>query len=1377
MAEPPVPESPSPKPAVVSQDLQRLGPFRIERRIGAGGMGAVYLVRREGSKQQLALKVLPREKAKNPTLVKRFQAEAQAAAQIRHPNVVEVVDSGEADGYLYIAMEYVDGTDLHDFVRKRGPIPVRRTIEIVKQVASALQHAYEQNIVHRDIKPSNLLLRRDGQVKLSDFGLARSVDEASESNITRAGTTVGTVDFMSPEQARNSKAADVRSDLYSLGCAWYHMLTGHAPFPDGGLTNKLQAHAIQAPPDPRTENPAVTDGLVAILHRLMAKKPDDRYQTPKELLNELEAPGLTRQGVERNILSAVLEDLPSDQQIVLDDDEEDIGDLDFDTREELASDQKPKSTKAQRIIRRRRDDSDEEDVAEVEDESDAPEVISRRARKKPSKNKPFRPESIEAVDSDVIEEIEEDEAAEATPTKRRRKRPAAEDESDENHDDEGRKPNKAASRKGAATAEEESKDKPKKKDKRRKLSDVPDKPRSSLNFEPIRNVALLILGLLVVVGLGSLAAGFASRYFGGEQRTLQQLGESNEPIGPATMSGATINGEGASEKTAEPDGDTAADPAMTKDSSTARHEDRQPVRDPLADPDWLKLSSASNAKVIRVGRHQPAPSLAAGIEQAKGTEVLELVGSGVFFLPTLELENRRLRMRPADANDHPVVVWRPSARGATALTLRSGLIEMTGLHLVIDLSAQAAEGETNDSPTRFAVVEDGQFLMRKCSLTCVGDNPQAVTGVAVVQPSKNVLQSNFQQQVGFDRCIFRGNRLTPVSLGTSTADVSFYQCLSVSNEGPLAAIAPISASQSASNSGKSQPGLVLRVLNSTAWGNRAIVRLEASEEPLPAPVTVVLRDSLVATASPDQARLIAGTWPSQGGSVEQGRLRDFRLHVRDSAILGLTNLVDLAGQSTPVSDAGGLARFFGANARSVEHLVDPWQMVQADSWEKLNVATFDPATLPPLVTRTREGRLPGSLIADLEWPNELSTRRLAAMGQRPDPPPASVPPRSGSPLAVDLNKQDLGLMIERDKLPDDTIIVATGSGRCQISPFRVAGRSLRIRFEQGSGPPLSLVPKTIGRGRLQWIMLAEQGSLHLEGAALQLDQAANRAGFQTIFSVIDSQLRLDSCRLLDTNPNPADEAVLVDWTGTTNGAALTIFQSSLQGSGIALRAAGSRGQIALDNVLLAGSRAAFQIAPQAADGGCAIDVDWNHVTAATNGPAVDFRLPTGDVDWNRKLRMFVENSAFLASSTAGEKSDQSRVATAVPPQNAAKCVDWWGRSNGFSSSLGAWFQGEATSSPPRELWAALWGPDAEARLLSTPDGLAVAGATIRGEADDPARFELLPGCRGASWADGGTPVGILPGQLAANPTIKPVQSAAPAQKPGAPAAKSKVPSF
>lgn len=291
-----------------------LGPYDLRRKLGQGGMGAVYLAVDPNTKEQLALKILPREKASNPQLVKRFKAEAQNAAQLTHENIVSVFGTGEADGYLYIALEFVDGIDVHDLIQKRGVLPVKRSIDIIKQVARALQHAHEQHIVHRDIKPANLLIRRDGVVKLADMGLARAVDESTETGITRAGTTVGTVDYMSPEQARNSKSADVRSDIYSLGCTWYHMLTGRPPFSEGSLTNKLHAHAKQALPDPRLINPNVPEGVVAVMNRMLAKSPDDRYQTPQELIKDLEGALVNREDVSRKILEGIVQDQVEETQ-------------------------------------------------------------------------------------------------------------------------------------------------------------------------------------------------------------------------------------------------------------------------------------------------------------------------------------------------------------------------------------------------------------------------------------------------------------------------------------------------------------------------------------------------------------------------------------------------------------------------------------------------------------------------------------------------------------------------------------------------------------------------------------------------------------------------------------------------------------------------------------------------------------------------------------------------------------------------------------------------------------------------------------------------------------------------------------------------------
>jgi serine/threonine-protein kinase len=295
--------------------LKQLGRYTIIKKLGQGGMGTVFLANDTQLRRQVALKVLPKEKAENPTLVKRFKAEAQAAAALKHDNIVAIHDAGEADGLLYIALEFVDGTDAHTIVAKRGPMPAKRAMDIIRQTALALQHAYQQKIVHRDIKPSNLLIRKDGLVKLADMGLARSVDESLETNITRAGTTVGTVDYMSPEQARNSKAADIRSDMYSLGATWFHLLTGHAPFPEGSMLNKLNAHSGGPRPDVRDENDSVSENVSVMIKRLMAIKPEDRYQNPSELIEDLDNENLTRGPMSLKDLAALAEEDDADDSV------------------------------------------------------------------------------------------------------------------------------------------------------------------------------------------------------------------------------------------------------------------------------------------------------------------------------------------------------------------------------------------------------------------------------------------------------------------------------------------------------------------------------------------------------------------------------------------------------------------------------------------------------------------------------------------------------------------------------------------------------------------------------------------------------------------------------------------------------------------------------------------------------------------------------------------------------------------------------------------------------------------------------------------------------------------------------------------------------
>jgi serine/threonine protein kinase len=266
--------------------------YRIVKHIASGGMGAVYLAYDPLLNRDVALKVLSPEMAARPNMVERFHREAKAAAKLRHENIVSIFDFGEASGTFFLAMEYVEGTDLEDYIEQRpgGRLDIDEAVDIAIQAAKALDHAAAQGIVHRDIKPSNFLVtKRGGQlfVKLTDMGLAR---EADDSRITRDNTTLGTVDYISPEQARDSGSADTRSDLYSLGCTIFHMLVGHGPFPKGNLIEKVQQHLSSPPPDVRFHRGDVPDHLSDVLFKLLAKDPYERYQTPLELIHDLMNP-------------------------------------------------------------------------------------------------------------------------------------------------------------------------------------------------------------------------------------------------------------------------------------------------------------------------------------------------------------------------------------------------------------------------------------------------------------------------------------------------------------------------------------------------------------------------------------------------------------------------------------------------------------------------------------------------------------------------------------------------------------------------------------------------------------------------------------------------------------------------------------------------------------------------------------------------------------------------------------------------------------------------------------------------------------------------------------------------------------------------------
>ena len=254
--------------------------------LGRGGMGRVFLARDVRLNRTVALKLLSQERMNNPRAIARFRREAKVGAQLQHENLVRVYDEGESAGILYLVMEHIDGKNVGQTIGELTKIPWPMAARLARQVALGLEHARLKGLIHRDVNPGNILITQDGTAKLTDLGLAIDLNDLD--NVTREGATVGTFDYVSPEQAKNSRSVDTRSDLYSLGCTLFHMVAGRVPFPMASLPEKLYAHQLHDP-EPLTELlPEVPEGLAEVVRRLMRKLPDERYQTPAEVAQALE---------------------------------------------------------------------------------------------------------------------------------------------------------------------------------------------------------------------------------------------------------------------------------------------------------------------------------------------------------------------------------------------------------------------------------------------------------------------------------------------------------------------------------------------------------------------------------------------------------------------------------------------------------------------------------------------------------------------------------------------------------------------------------------------------------------------------------------------------------------------------------------------------------------------------------------------------------------------------------------------------------------------------------------------------------------------------------------------------------------------------------
>jgi serine/threonine protein kinase len=271
---------------------ERLGPYQLLRRIKGGGMGEVYEAVHTRLGRRVALKTLRADRMQNPHFIARFNREMTAVGKLQHPNIVRASDAGEVDGWHFLVMDFIDGADLATLARRAGPLRIADAAELARQAALGLQCVHEHGLVHRDVKPSNLMLADDGAVKVLDLGLALLHENPTAGDeLTETGLGMGTADYMSPEQAQDAHHVTIQSDLYSLGCTLYKLLTGRAPFdmpPYQSALKKMHAHLHEPVPPVQALRPDTRAELAAVVHRLLEKAPERRFATPQEAAWALE---------------------------------------------------------------------------------------------------------------------------------------------------------------------------------------------------------------------------------------------------------------------------------------------------------------------------------------------------------------------------------------------------------------------------------------------------------------------------------------------------------------------------------------------------------------------------------------------------------------------------------------------------------------------------------------------------------------------------------------------------------------------------------------------------------------------------------------------------------------------------------------------------------------------------------------------------------------------------------------------------------------------------------------------------------------------------------------------------------------------------------
>jgi serine/threonine-protein kinase len=1113
-----------------------IGRYQIIKHLGAGGMGAVYKALHVDLGREVALKILPSELASKPDMLERFRNEALQAAKLRHEHIVTLYEFGEVAGTKFLAMEFVDGTNLHEYIDEKKQLEPEEARKILIQATRALVLAHKHGIIHRDIKPSNLLLtQKDGQifVKLTDFGLARTAADSNDFKLTRTGTTVGTVDYISPEQARNSRAADIRSDIYSLGCTFYHMLAGQPPFPVGDLTERLLKHVEAEPEDVRRFNAKTPEGIVMVLRRMLAKKPEDRYQTPAELLKDLENPPSGPNLSPRQVLEALAAEV-SDKP-------KPVRRPNLETRTRTATPALPFGVPAQPppIPKLRYRNTK---VAARKPKN----LNERRSSGAPLVIEGWKPwvaigAGIIVVSLIVLAIVF---GWGKRPSSTRTQPPPSDSTPGQfaqpSNQEAAARPNEPAS---TPAREEPASSQPTVQDNQGKGQHAPDRPTEPApKTEPPPKTE----PAPVQQPTPQEPEQHVRRFYQPRPQTVAEMKREFQSEQPISTPAAPRSLENNAPSTPEPGGATitprlpapgVGKPPLSDSAGAGAKSLATPAKPPAPEsakptPEGEKRSPSApgtraDGPVLIVSRsfsgtdslHFDSLHSACAKASTDRVTIIEIRDNGPIFETPVEVAARNIVIRGGKGY-RPLIVWDLQSTAASPsksfLSMERGNLTLENLEIVVKCP------ETEQAEVANLVrVEAGNLIAVGCAFSVAGRCRSGLSAVRFESASAQTTRSRCR----LSQCYFRGADMVALDLRSQGGDVQLGDCLIVGGSRPLVDITASSANL-----------LSLRVARSTLVAGQTLVRIRA------------------ASMTEKQLAVHWLGWDSlfaHHGSQTDGEMLQLEEGVTTSGMKWRSVNCLYSGWQNLLKCAG---RDISQTQLSVWRKL--WQQEEGDEVDVQTWPAFvptDPCEMPAANFRTAGTRTgyaatshPGTLGCDVTTlPPARDGWLLLTYDRPPSPqfdPPAidqapEIPPDADGRYhgeRINVNRTDLGEYLKKiqteRRLGSRIVLILSGSGVARTSPIHIKGVNLVLYFEpvKDKNSRLVLAPKDAVD--CEALIEVEGGGCEITGAAISFGDSRSTSLPARVIKVQGGDLRLTGCRL--SGPLRAASIGLIQFKGS-----------------------------------------------------------------------------------------------------------------------------------------------------------------------------------------------------------------------------------------------------